>query len=60
MFRYEFLIGPLPIETLEQDPLYLLGLAEAHHSPMGRRAIGLNCAPRPRASCDKHDAQATN
>jgi hypothetical protein len=35
MLRYEFLLGPLPIETLEQDPPYLLGLAEAHHSLAG-------------------------
>jgi hypothetical protein len=35
MFRYEFLIDPLPIEALEQDTLYLRGLAEAHHSLMG-------------------------
>jgi hypothetical protein len=60
MFRYEFLIGLLPLETLEQDTLYLLGLAEAHHSLMRRRAIGLNCAPWPRASYDEHDAQAAN
>jgi hypothetical protein len=60
MFRNEFLIVPQPIETLEQDPLYLLGLAEAHHSLAGRRAIGLNCAPRPRAAYDEHDPQAAN
>jgi hypothetical protein len=60
MFRNEFLILPQPIETLEQDTLYLLGLAEAHHSLAGRRAIGLNCAPRPRAAYDEHDPQAAN
>lgn len=60
MLCFEFLIAPLPLETLEQETAYLLGLAEAHHSLMGRRAIGLNCAPWPRASYDEHDAQAVN
>ena len=60
MFRYELLIDPLPIETLDQNTLCLLRLAEAHHSLMGRRVIGLNGAPRPPASCDVHDAQAAN
>jgi len=53
MFRNEFLINPLPIEALEQDTLYLLGLAEAHHSPMGRlrdqtqlRATATSCLRR--------------
>ena len=57
MLRSEFLIVPLPLETLEQDTLYLLGLAEAHHSLAGRRPIGLDGAPRPRASYDEHDPQ---
>jgi hypothetical protein len=60
MLRYEFLIDPPPIETLEQDSLYLLGLAEAQHSLTGRGAIGLNDTPRPPASYDEHDAQAVN
>jgi hypothetical protein len=57
MFRSEFLIVPRPLETLEQDTLYLLGLAEAHHSLAGRRPIGLNGAPRPRAFYGEHDPQ---
>jgi hypothetical protein len=35
MFRYEFLVRPLPIATLDQDAPHLLGLAEAHHSLAG-------------------------
>ena len=57
MLRSEFFIVPLPLETLKQDTLYLLGLAEAHHSLARRRPLGLNGAPRPRTSYDEHDPQ---